>query len=54
MEPTPNYLYIHDDTGRVLCGEHLDDEFEEWPDDWSEVPVAVRNIYACDECFKHS
>lgn len=48
--PTFNLLYIHDTSGKVLCGECLSDEFTAWPDDWSEVPVAVEWQYACDSC----
>jgi|GEM_PF-5588298 len=53
IEPSFSDLYIEDDTGKVLCGTCLDDEFECWPDDWSQVPVAVRGEYACDRCGKN-
>jgi hypothetical protein len=53
IDPSFSDLYIEDDTGKVLCGTCLDDEFECWPDDWSQVPLAVRGEYACDRCGKN-
>jgi hypothetical protein len=52
IDPAFNDLYIEDDTGKVLCGECLDDEFECWPNNWSQVPVALREKYGCDRCGK--
>jgi hypothetical protein len=50
VQPSFKALYIQDDSHAVMCGECLDNEFECWPDDWSEIPVAVREEYACDVC----
>jgi hypothetical protein len=50
VQPAFNVLYIHDTADRVLCGECLSNEFECWPDDWSEVPVAAHAWHACDNC----